>query len=527
MEKEKENVNNNISLDDLYGYLRDIDLSIIKKLAKKEIDDYSYIMCGVLSDLISNAKSLLINKLSANIDSIGVDVNCKNIIECICVLKMISSGKVSLGKAKIYRYLYPYSHEENISAILEGYDNGSKVYKDLLLAREKSVEVIKEVFKWSDEVANKRVLDINCNYGYLKDKTSDIIDMNKVLEENPIYDENKNKAYKFFTTSIYPRYEVDSNLKLQYSQLRNKNIDIVIDYLMKYLAENKLINYNEEIVNFSKDFINNPFFKTNIDNASWINGTFEYIKDNFAVLNSKKDDYLTDYFMKLNSLCIDIYFCFSLGLTEQVINKFIAFFFFFIVNLFINSANDGGKALLKKALCARSRLSLEEYLKETKSSLKFPYENELKDVFEVYYKNKYNLPYNEFKNKMAKDPFFLLSKENDSSFAIAKSMLTKMYSNDKRANFFITMYKIAIDFSHSSKYTFDVERLLIDLLSIRATQVVYEYMDELVKYLENKYKELGIKVNSKDVSAIFKELIKSDDDLVKDDIKYFVSMFKV
>ena len=526
MKNENDNANSNISLDDLYGHLKVIDTGIIRRFKKPDISDYEYIFCGLLSDLVSNAQSLLINKISANINSIGVDNNCKKIIETICILKMLGEGKISLGKAKLYRYLYPFNNEDNVRTILSNEDKSGKVYNSLASAKKKSLDTIKEVFKWDDETAKKRVAETNCFYGYLKDRVSDDIDMNKLLEETPVYDEMNNRTYLFFTNSIHPGFDENEELKEKYNELRNKNIDIVIDYVMKYLAENGLIVYNKEVISFSQDFINNPFFRNHIESASWINGAFEYIKENFTTINGKKDSYAYDFFAKLNSLCLDMFFCQSLGLGEQVLNKFASFSQLTSVNYFINSSDDTKKELFKKALSVNSRLKLNNYLNEISGAPNFAYQNDLNAIYESYYKDKYSLSLDELVSKMKEKPYFFIDKDNNDDLSLVASMISGLYVSEKNANSFLTIYEITTDLAHSSRYNFESGQILMDLLSQKAMQVVYEYIIELLRFLEKKFAQRGVKVNSSVAIDIFKDFAKNEDVLIKEDVKYIINNFK-
>ena len=79
-----------ITLDDIYRSLKVHDLEILKHFNDKNLSDQMYLFYSISSDIISNALSLVIAIQTNNISSIGVDNNCRAIIEALVVLKIIS-----------------------------------------------------------------------------------------------------------------------------------------------------------------------------------------------------------------------------------------------------------------------------------------------------------------------------------------------------------------------------------------------------------------------------------------------------
>lgn len=92
--------------DDFYKTLREHDNAILKKFNDRDLNDEDYFFLGINSDIMSNALSIFINRLSGNSESIGIDNNCRAIFEAFVVLKMDASGEITPKQKELYRYQY-------------------------------------------------------------------------------------------------------------------------------------------------------------------------------------------------------------------------------------------------------------------------------------------------------------------------------------------------------------------------------------------------------------------------------------
>lgn len=68
-------------MNNLYKVLRRYDVEILKHYNCEEKSDDDYFFYGISSDIISNALNILTNYLSGNIESAGVDLSTRTILE--------------------------------------------------------------------------------------------------------------------------------------------------------------------------------------------------------------------------------------------------------------------------------------------------------------------------------------------------------------------------------------------------------------------------------------------------------------
>ena len=87
-------------LNDLYKVLKQHDIDILKHFCDPNLSDNDYFFYGINSDIISNSLNIVVNKLSGNIESAGVDLSCRSIIEAFVILRMDSEGAVSEKQKK-------------------------------------------------------------------------------------------------------------------------------------------------------------------------------------------------------------------------------------------------------------------------------------------------------------------------------------------------------------------------------------------------------------------------------------------
>lgn len=81
-----------LKLNNLYKSLRQVDLNVLKKFNCDEISDEDYFFYGIQNEIISNTLNVLINYLTGNIESAGVDNSCRMILEALTIFAMNSNG---------------------------------------------------------------------------------------------------------------------------------------------------------------------------------------------------------------------------------------------------------------------------------------------------------------------------------------------------------------------------------------------------------------------------------------------------
>ena len=109
-------------LNYLYRALKKCDVEILKHFCDENISDNEYFSYGIQNDIISNSLNIIINYLSGNILSTGVDNSCRTIIEAMTILNIDKAGRISDKQKAIYRYLYSYVDTNNFHSLLKDSD---------------------------------------------------------------------------------------------------------------------------------------------------------------------------------------------------------------------------------------------------------------------------------------------------------------------------------------------------------------------------------------------------------------------
>ena len=144
-------------INNLYKVLRRYDVEVLKHYNCDEVSDNDYFYYGISSDVISNALNIITNYLSGNIESAGVDLSARTILEAMVILKMYSNGDITDNQKKIYRYLYAYVDSDNFHSLMKDMpDEENDIIKRLEFDKEKAKVAMLEHF--------------NCNEKDLKDR---------------------------------------------------------------------------------------------------------------------------------------------------------------------------------------------------------------------------------------------------------------------------------------------------------------------------------------------------------------------
>ena len=158
-------------LNYLYRALKKRDTEILKHFCDENISDNNYFSYGIQNDIISNALNIIINYLSDNILSIGVDNSCRTIIEAMTILNIDKAGRISDKQKTIYRYLYSYVDTNNFHSLLKDSDSAGKFndkMKKVLEDKEKAKAAILDHFNCSPKELNSRDIGIDDPCFYLK-----------------------------------------------------------------------------------------------------------------------------------------------------------------------------------------------------------------------------------------------------------------------------------------------------------------------------------------------------------------------
>jgi hypothetical protein len=88
--------------------------------------------------------NILTNFLSGNINSTGIDLSCRTILEALVILEMNKKGVITKNQKRIYRYLYAYVDLDNFHSIIKYFPRASEdeAIKRLELDKEKAKQAM-------------------------------------------------------------------------------------------------------------------------------------------------------------------------------------------------------------------------------------------------------------------------------------------------------------------------------------------------------------------------------------------------
>ena len=140
------------SLDDLYRTLKEWDNINRKRYDDDSISDFDYFLTALNEDIVSNSISIAINILVGNKGSLGLDSNCRAIIEAFSLMGMLKDNKIDEKRLKLFRKQY----------FLVEYDNYAKKYlndnmfRALRDERTKVVDLFSNELGWDKDLIRKK-----------------------------------------------------------------------------------------------------------------------------------------------------------------------------------------------------------------------------------------------------------------------------------------------------------------------------------------------------------------------------------
>ena len=485
------------TLDDLYITLRKHDKDILAHFNDDKLSDCDYLFYAIFSDIVSNALSIVANIFIDNESSVGVDNNARSIIEGFVILKMLKNGDISENQQKIFRNHFAVVEYENFKWLIKQQPD-NPVIVEMKKRYDDAVKFLCEFYG-----CKKNYLK-HCYYGdplfYLKKNLDDDIRFVNLLKKYPIFNENSLRAYDFYSIMIHPRFADSEVFDSALLDLKKKYNRLVLNYLVEILKSNKLIVIDKKANTFADDFYKNPILVNNVANIQQIDVAFAMLAVDLCKLKEGEDVFTLFFLKTISSLVKDMMLSETLGYNEQVISKYKSFIELAAVHARINCADSQDEfKILKRAFAISSKLQLEEHFAAMNISKKTEYD-ELKDLYDSYYKNKYNIPtLEEFQKGMRNNSlYFLNPKESKNYNYYVKNVIYELFSDEDRRIELFEMYKLSKDMNHASGYNFNscpgvpefyshlvmhaVYTWLINFV-IHATAVV-EKMDHKSKYTQ-------------------------------------------
>jgi len=498
-------------INNLYKVLRKHDIEILKHYNCDEISDNDYFFYGINSDIVSNALNILTNYLSDNIESAGVDLSARAILEAMVILKMDGNGDISENQKKIYRYLYAYVDADNFHSVMKDsleeyeHDNLKKIEED----KEKAKQAMLQHFGCSERDLKNRKISIDDPCFYLKTNLRDDIRFSKLLEKYPLGDGREIQAYEFFSMFIHPRCEMNPEIQEGLVSFKKIYVDQVLNYVFEYLKACSLLEYDENALDFNQEFFHNSLLVNNVHNIKEMEKLIHIIKNQVCNLPCGYDAFSWQFLEKVRYLVLDMMISLSLGYKEHVIACFKSFVEEYSVFYAIGSVETQEDFnYIKKAYWITSRIQLDDHFQKIVSIDTATPEEEIKDIYENYYKDKYKMNnYQSFYWKLRKNSLFFLAKEKKSFNKYVRTLIENVFVNDeKESKDVMTLYRISKDMAHASGYNFNATAGMVDVYAQKVLLYTYKLIIHFVLNASATLAEHNIKTNVSNIIAFLQML---------------------
>ena len=506
-------------INNLYKVLRRHDVEILKHYNCDEISDNDYFFYGINSDIVSNSLNILTNYLSGNIESAGVDLSARTILEAMVILKMDGSGDISDNQKKIYRYLYAYVDADNFHSVLkdlpEGFEHES--LKKLEEDKEKAKQAMLEHFVCTEKDLKDRRISIDDPCFYLKQNLRDDIRFSKLLEKYPLGDGSEIRTYEFFSMFIHPRCEMDPEVQECLIGIRKTYIDQVLNYVYEYLKASNLLYYDEDALDFDHEFFYNPLLVNNVNSVKQFEYLINLIKNQVCNLPNGYDAFTWQFLERVRYLVIDMMISISLGYREHVIAIFRSFVEEYSVFYAIGSVETQEDFnYIKKAYWISSRIQLDAHFQELGIKGTSTPEEEIKDIYEKYYKNKYKMDkYQSFYWELRRNSLFFLAKEKKSFNKYVRTLIKDAFVNDENeSKDVMTLYRISKDMSHASGYNFNATAGMVDVSAQKVLLYTYKLLIHFVLSAYETLAEHNVKTNVSNIIAFLQTLMSVHSDAI-------------
>ena len=518
-------------MNNLYKVLRRYDVEILKHYNCEEESDDDYFFYGISSDIISNALNILTNYLSGNIESAGVDLSARTILEAMVIRKMDASGEITANQKKIYRYLYAYVDIDNFHSIMK--DMPEEFENENLVRLEEDRDIAKQAmiehFGCSEKDLKDRKISIDDPCFYLKKNLREDIRFSKLLEKYPLGDGSEIEAYEFFSMFIHPRCEMDFRVQEGLVEIRKPYIDNVLNYVFEYLKSCDLLWYEEKALDFDHEFFYNPLLANNVTNVKGFEYLIHLIKNQLCNLPTGYDAFTWQFLERVRYLVIDMMTSLSLGYREHVIAIFKSFVEEYSIFYAIGSVETQEEFdYIKQAYWISSRIQLDAHFERLGAKDKTASEEEIRKIYEEFYKDRYKLKdYQKFYWELRRNSLYFLGKERKSYNKFVRELIEEVFaSNEAESKDVMTLYRISKDMSHASGYNFNATASMVDASAQKTLIYTYQLLLHFIINASLTLEEHNIKTNVKPLIDAIKDLQSMNAQALERIIKENMNLFQ-
>ncbi|MDE7106873.1 MAG: hypothetical protein K2O39_00970 [Clostridiales bacterium] len=473
-----------VKLNNLYKSLKQLDLDILAKFNNGEITDADYFLYGIQNDIISNNLNILINYLTGNIESVGVDNSCRIILEALTILAMEANGDISQIQKSIYRYSYAYVDLANFKLMTTKEQLQGEQFKDIKSDRNKCTKYIKKHFgcEYDDIIKQESGVDDPCFY--LKKNLKDKISFAKLIDKYFPQDMSIGQLYEFFSIMIHPRCELDPETEKATMDVHQHFVDDVLDTVVNFLSNSNLLPKPDNSNDFNDDFFYNPLLANNVHNVKEMEFAFNLLIKSICNLPDGFDWFSWFFLEKTKYLVLDMMTSLSLGYTEHVVASFKPFIELFSIFYSINTCEETEFEYLKRSYWISSRIQFNEHIKKCNiPASNRNYIEELQSLYNDYYAARYNVStFSKFYDKYLHNSLYFLDNSKKSFSKFVREAIDGIAIDELQCKELMTLYKISKDMAHASGYSFNAT---VDLVQVTSHRVVYATFFVIYQFLLN------------------------------------------
>ena len=485
-------------LNNWYKILRKNDIEILKHFCDEKISNEEYFNYGIYSDIISNLSNVITNYLIDNLESSGVDVSCRIILEAMVILKMNELGEISEKQKEIYRYLYAYVDSDNFHSILKDNSEMETYYaKQIKEDKEKATQAMVEHFKCFKKDLQKRDIFSDDPCFYLKKSLKEKLKFSSLVKKYPIGLEGMDKLYSFFSIFIHPRCEIDQKVEGEIMTYRQVHIDNVLMFAFNFLESKSISKAVESTLSFDEEFSNNPILQGNVMNIYDINIVFEILKEQTCRLPNGYDWFTGHFLEKAKHVIIDMMVSKSLGYKEHIIANFKSFIEEYSVYFAIGSSETQKEFdNLKCGFWYSSRLQIIKNIEDNIQIKESDLNENIRKLFDGFYRDRYQiLSFEDFFKEFSRNSFFYLDNETKSYNRYVRKLIETAFTNVSESKEIMTVYRFAKDMGHASGYNFNASEGIIDVFSSKAIVYVFKFILHYVSYSVFTLSEHNVETN--------------------------------
>lgn len=459
-------------IDILYKSLKIQYNKALKNLDSDKLNDKEFLYAALNFDVVSNALSIVLNYYFDNLDSRGVDINCRIIIEALSLLNMLSNGDISKEQIANFR-----TH----SKVIERLDQKRHFEKY------KKMPLFDNIEEEYQEAMRKLMAFYQASERHIKQRyvTDPLFVFKKTLNEKLKYSDIVNHyfpacmdMYKFFSILTHPNLEHNPNVKIALNRKRWDFITKMLQYVTSFLKNNRFYVPQNRTTSFDEDVATMSMFKDEI--ASY-RKYFDNVIRNISNENKNGKDILDiEFLLFTKNLYTDMSIALNLGYLDQVAIKYRVFIEMVSIHFKINNSEDNFEySSLTNGFLYQTRNSLYPYLTDYDLSGDYrkSIDEGLKYVYKTFYKDEYYLEtYADFCENMEENPYYFITNMETGYRNQVVNFATALFKEEEIKELILDAYKVSMNIGHASGYNFNSEEGLIKIYSHVSLFVLWMYL---------------------------------------------------